>query len=62
MQRGEEKAAWKEARQNGVETDLWAVVGGKGKKRCTRADKRYLQKLIELKSYKSLTLLQKYKT
>lgn len=51
-----------EARQKGEETGLWAVVGGKEKKRSTRADKPYLPKLIELKSYKSTTLLQKYKT
>lgn len=42
--------------------ELWAAVGEKRKRRSTKADKPYLQKLMKLKSYKSITLLQKHKT
>lgn len=61
MQGGEEKAALKPERQKGEEMDLGAVVGGEGKRRSISADKPYFQRLIRLKSYKSMTMLQKYK-
>lgn len=32
MQGGEERAALKQERQKGEETDLWAVVGGRGRR------------------------------